>query len=353
MPLVLHLIPPDAALTCAGLEEWIDVGPGFVPRAAWTAPAGRWAMLTVATLPPPTSREPTWRRLWVPADAGPWKAALAGYDVVHVHDAAIVADAVRGARANDVPLVISWPPGWRWEPAAAAADVILVASPGEGARLAAAGAPPERLRVAPPPLSTLPVAPRSGPIGAPCWIAAAEAHDPGGLERLLRAWARFVAEVPGTPPLRLLAGGALPDPGPRLIAELGLAERVEIASVMGAGDTRAALGSADLGAFPGAGLGWPARAAAAASLPLVLGRAAGEAEGFRDQEDALLAEPDVEGLARRLAFLAARPHLWPKLRAASARIASGWLSADRARGIPPDVYRGLLQARGASPRLPG
>lgn len=345
MPLVLHILPPDAALTCAGLEEWVDVGPGFVPRAAWTAPAGRWAMLAVSALPPATSREPTWRRLWVPADAGPWKAALAGFDVIHLHDAALAADAARGAKANATPLVASWPAGVAWDPAAAAADAILVPSPAEGARLAAAGAPAARLRVAPPPLVAMDAAVGTAPSATARWVAAAEAHDPRGLERLLRAWAIFAAEHPAAPPLRLLAGGALPDPGPRLLIELGLADRVEVAAVLGAGDARAAIASADLGVFAGAGMGWAARVAASAGLPLVLGRVAGEAEGWRDQEDALLAEADPAALAKRMAFLGARPHLWPKLRAASARIAGTWLGADRARGIPPEVYRGLLAGR--------
>ena len=346
MPLVLHLLPPDASLTRADLEEWADVAPGFVPRAAWSAPAGRWAMLAVGTLPPATSREPTWRRLWVPADAGPWREALAGYDLIHLHDPTLAADALRGARANGVPLVASWPAGALWEPVAATADAILVPSSAEGARLAAAGAPADRLRVAPPPMPLLPPLARAMPGPSPRWVAAADGLDPAGLEHLLCAWALFAAGAPATPPLRLLTGGALPAPGGRLIAELDLASRVEVTHVNGAGDARAAIAAADLGVFAGAGLGWPARAAAAAGLPLLLGGAAAAPEGWRDQEDALLVDPGAEALAQRLVFLAARPHLWPKLRAASRRVAAAWLDPDRARGIPPDVYRGLLRSRG-------
>lgn len=352
LPHVLHVLPADATLSLAGLEEWIDAGRGFEPLVAMRAPAARFAAYPALAFPEAPER---WDRvlrvlLREPGRANGWLPQLEAraVAVVHLHDLEATDELVRAAHLLGVPVVVSWPRGA--DPAGYAwhrIEQVLVSSPGVGDRLQAAGCPQALIRVAPPPLRPLPARTYKLQRGEPVrWVTAATLADPAGWRLALEAFAVCRAEQPECR-LTVVTASAL-EGFDTAVAARGLSEAVDAILATGEEAARLVMRAAHAGVFPvlpsGAadvGLDAPAWMAAALGLPLVLGREAG-VDGFFDHQQALLAEPTAEALGKRMAFLACRPYIWEGLGQAARIEALGRFSHERAAQIPLEVYRALL-----------
>lgn len=360
MPLVLHALPADASLSCPGLEDWIDLGRGFMPILSMAGTSERWRLYP--RLDPPATPGP-WLKLKRLAMRRPclgngWVELLTRerVGVVHLHDMTHGEELVRAARHLGLPVVISWPRGADpdfpyWD-----ADRILAPTAAVADRLAAAGCPPRMIRLAPPPLAAL--RPRRYPAPAKGqgvrWVSAIQAHDRGSLVALVEAFAAL-SEARPEDTLRLLTAGTIQAEAERRLFERGLARRAAAEAVGSADALRGALMEADAAVFPlvpaepesDCGLTWPAWLAASAGLPLVLGRE-GATDGFGDHQQALLAEATGEALGKRMQFLAMRPYIWEQLGREAQRMVEGQLAYERACEIPLEVYRQLLGAEAAT-----
>lgn len=361
MPHVLHVLPADATLSCVGLEEWIDAGRGFEPWVAMRAPSVRYAGYPAIAFPTLPER---WDRvmrvvLRQPGRANGWIEPLTsqGVAIVHIHDleAEDLDELVAAAQVLDLPVVVSWPRGtdhtdFAWH----RIDQVLVPSPGVGDRLQAVGCPAALLRVAPPSLKPLPARAYKVQRGEPVrWVTAATLGDEAGWRLTLAAFAQSLAEQPGG---RLTVLMAADMPAIKVeAAALGIADAVDAVLATSEEAARLMMRAAHVGVFPllasGAdvGLDGPAWMAAALGLPLVLGREAGMDQIY-DHQQALLAEPTVEALGKRMAFLACRPYIWEGLGLAARQEALGRFHHERAAQIPLDVYRGLLRREAVAPR---
>lgn len=355
MPTVLHVLPADAPLSCPGLEDWLSAGAGFTPLFAADETdffAGR------PVLPLPVGRAP-WTRFkplsrLLPGEANPWVGFLRDrrVDLVHLHDLTHLDALAQATDRLELPLVLSWPRGGSPDAPLDRVDRVLVPTLAQRDRLMTVGCPANRLVVAPVPVAPQPPAARRAPLkGQPLrWISAALEAETQSLALVLEAFLAYRAAADHPATLRVLTTAHLADEAEGLIAELGLTEVVECGEVTRAATMRQAFLDAHLGVFPlepaepdvDAGLTWPAWVAAATGLPLVLGPE-GATDGFRDGQEALVADLEPGAIARKMHFLAQRPFAWPNLGQQAAQYAATAADFHQACQVPYQVYKDLLR----------
>lgn len=336
MPTVLHLAPPDAALACYGLEDWIDTSAAFPPLVRDRAPA-------------PGPEAGPWRQLLRRLSRRPPVDALANWlaehdvSVVHLHALEGAEALCAAANARNVPVVVSWPRGAAGGNFDAYARV-LAPSPLAADRLLAAGCASERLRIAPPPLVATTSRPYPARATAPMrWVTAGAHAERASLLMALEAFAGLESDAR----LTLLLPPSLEPALREAIATRGLGARVELVPTENTTTLRMAFADAHFGLFPAlpealdTGVPWSIWLAAASGLPCVLGASAA-GDGFLHQQHALLAAPNAPTIAAQMAFLSARPYIWPLLGTAAAASAGDRLAYDRACKIPFEVYRQVL-----------
>lgn len=354
MPTVLHVLPADATLSCPGLEGWLGAGAGFTPLVVAPEPG---ALPGHAVLPLPQAAGPWFKPLarLLPREASPWVGFLREHRVavIHLHDVGHLAELRAAADREGIPLVLSWPRGTGPDVPFQKADRLLVGSLAQRDRLIEAGCPEPLLAVAPMPVARTALPTRRAPAkGQPVrWISAALAVETQSLSLSLEAFLiyRGVSEAPAT--LTVLTTPYLAAEAAGLIAELGLAEVVSCQVAGNAEAMRQAFQAAHLGLFPlepadpdlDVGLTGPAWLAASTGLPLVLGPE-GETDGFRDGQEAMVAELDPGSFARKMHFLAQRPFAWPNLGQQAALYATGAVDYQQACQVPYQVYKELLRA---------
>ncbi len=124
---------------------------------------------------------------------------------------------------------------------------------------------------------------------------------------LVRAFARTVTHVAGTPSLRLVLAGDGPDRDAiqRLASELGIADRVELAGHLSRPELRALYGRAQAFVLPSEreSFGIAALEARAAGLPVIAMLASGARDFIRQGVEGLLARDEAE-LSRCMSRLA-------------------------------------------------
>lgn len=359
MPTVLHVLPADATLSCPGLEDWLTAGAGVGAVLMSDDPAA-WPGREVLD-PPPTAAP--WARIkplaaLMPREAHPWVGFFQQHRIgmVHLHDTTYLADACAAAERLDLPVVLSWPRGGSPEVPFERLSRVLVTSLAQRDRLIAVGCPEDLLAVAPVPVARHAVPMRRQPAkGQPLrWVSAALAVETQSLALVLEAFMIFqqVGEVPST--LRVLTTAHLAAEAEGLIEELGLSAVACCDPVESHADMRQAFAEAHLGVFPlepaepdlDAGLTWPAWVAASTALPLVLGPE-GATDGFRDGQEAVIAELDPGAIARKMHFLSQRPFAWPNLGQQAARYATGAVDFQQACQVPYQVYKELVRSGGS------
>ena len=231
-------------------------------------------------------------------------------------------------------------------------DAILVSSAAQRDRLLEAGCPEDRLVIAPVPVAARQAPSRRAPAkGQPLrWISAALAVETQSLALVLEAYLAYREVADGPSSLRVLTTAHLAAEAEGLIEELGLSDQACCDPVSSHDELRLAFEEAHLGVFPleaaepdlDAGLTWPAWVAASTALPLVLGPE-GSTDGFRDGQEAMLAELDPGAIARKMHFLACRPYVWPNLGAQASRFAAGGVDFHQACQVPYQVYKSVLR----------
>jgi hypothetical protein len=291
----------------------------------------------------------------MPREANPWVTFFKEHavDVVHLHDTEYLEEACEAADRLELPVVLSWPRGGTGDVPFERLDRVMVTSLAQRDRLVEAGCPEALLTVAPVPVARHPLPIRRSPAkGQPLrWLSAALAVETQSLALVLEAFLAYqeVAEAPAT--LRVLTTPHLAAEAEGLIEELGLSAVACCDPVGSLTEMRRAFEEAHLGVFPlepaeqdlDVGLTWPAWVAAATGLPLVLGPE-GATDGFRDGQEAMIAELDPGAIARKMHFLAQRPFAWPNLGQQAARFATGAVDFQQACQVPYQVYKGLSRS---------
>jgi hypothetical protein len=290
----------------------------------------------------------------MPREAHPWAAFVKArsVDLIHLHDTRYLEEACAAGDRQGVPVVLSWPRGASAELPFHRLDRILVSSLVQRDRLLEAGCPEELLVVAPVPVATRHAPARRAPAkGQPLrWISAALAVETQSLALVLEAYLAYREVADGPSSLRVLTTAHLAAEAEGLIEELGLSNQAACDPISSHEELRRAFEEAHLGVFPlepaepdlDAGLTWPAWVAASTALPLVLGPE-GTTDGFRDGQEAMLAELDPGAIARKMHFLAQRPYVWPNVGAQAARFASGGVDFHQACQVPYQVYKSVLR----------
>lgn len=191
-------------------------------------------------------------------------------------------------------------------------------------KLVAIGCPPERIGLHRIGVDTarFSFAPRSHTPGEPIrLLTTARLVEKKGLEYAIRAVALAGVQVPQ---LRytIVGDGPLRDRLQKLIGELGLGERVELAGWRNQDEVRRLYAESHLFTLPSVtasngdeeGQGLVLQEAQAMGLPVVCTRHNGFPEGMREGESGLLVpERDVEALAAAIVELAERPERWPAM----------------------------------------
>jgi glycosyltransferase involved in cell wall biosynthesis len=170
-----------------------------------------------------------------------------------------------------------------------------------------------------------------------------------GLYDLLRACGRL---TPRFPDLELVCAGGKPPPEmTRLVAELGLQQRVSCPGWLGPDRLRAELGRASVFALPSYAEGMPMALLEAMSwgLPVIATPVGGIPQVVEQGVNGLLVAPgDIEGLAAALARLLSEPPLRASLGAAARLTIETRFSLDTALDRLGELYRRF----GLEPRPP-
>jgi colanic acid/amylovoran biosynthesis glycosyltransferase len=223
-------------------------------------------------------------------------------------------------------------------------------------KLLAIGCPPERIGLHRIGVDTdrFSFAPRTHTPGEPIrLLTTARLVEKKGLEYAIRAVAIAGARVPG---LRytIVGDGPLRERLQKLIAELGLGERVELAGWRNQDEVRRLYAESQLFCLASVtasdgdeeGQGLVLQEAQAMGLPVVCTRHNGFPEGMRDGESGLLVpERDVEALAAAIVELATHPERWPAMGRAGREHVEQHFDNDRLNDQLVAIYEDVVRTR--------
>ena len=309
----VRFAPIDASLPRRGLATLRTAAryglrhPGVLlrslsPRRGWRGPAGQ-LVVALGALGGPRRYDaihcefgPMGRFMLPMLDAGivegPLSVAFYGYDITRE-------PAIHGTGVYDELF--------------ARVEVLLPNSTYLVDRLVAAGAPPEKVTLHRLGIRTEDFAPvdRTARRGSPVALAVGRFVEKKGFEYAIRAMA--LAETPEEWRLRLVGDGALKPSLERLVAGLGLKDRVEFLGWRSHGEVVRLMGESDLFLAPSVtaqdgdmeGMPLVIAEAMATGLPVISTRHSGIPDAARDGENAVLVDEfDVTGLAEALRHFA-------------------------------------------------